>query len=258
MSSGGGHHGKRRAPRFSPGGYQVFAQALEVSFFDLPQYRRQIGLAPRGDGRIEPGRNRIAPARKPGPRSGPLATTPPLSGLPLGVVAKKGLVKLLPVRAAVDTDKLPQGIFVATLQSERPQHPLDLFQRSAPLCLGLAVERGVECHRDPDRQQTQAQPDPEQLQDHEQDDQDCQGRRRREPFRKPPGGHELAHPEEQRSLPPDPYQHEISNGRPQPQIGEHAGPDQTSGQQAKDRQARSTLRESPATARTAAAPKERR
>ena len=90
-----------------------------------------------------------------------LATTPPPTGLPLGVIAKEGLVKLLPVCPAVDTDKLPQRVLVATLQPERPQHPLDLFERSAPLGLGLAVERGVECHRDPDRQQAQAQPDPE-------------------------------------------------------------------------------------------------
>ncbi len=124
--------------------------------------------------------------------SGVLATTPPLTGLPLGVVAKEGLVKLLPVFPTVNTDKLPQGVLVATLQSERPQHPLNLFQRSVPLGLGLAVERGVECHRDPDRQQPQAQPHPKQLQNHEQHDQDCQGRCRREPFRKSPGRHEAA------------------------------------------------------------------
>ena len=190
------HHGQGRAlalrravTRFSPRLCRFLSSIFHSFAVSLACRRAAI----RASSQSAIGSRQAANLGRILPRS---AAAPPLASIPFGFVAKEGLVKLFPVVPAVDADELPQRVFVAALQPQRPEHPLGLVERFAPLGLGLAVERGVECHRDPDRQKGQTQPDPEQFQDHEQHDENRQGRQGREPFRKASSRNQLANLEE--------------------------------------------------------------
>ena len=190
---------QRRSLRLAAGRDQVFAQALQAAFLDLPQYRGLAGLATRGDPGIEPRRDRVAPR----PRT--WAAIWPASPrrhrgrrLALGLVAEQGLVKLFPAVSRCTCRRTAGALLRRDLASRSDRSISSTWSSGARLSASAWrsnaawIATAIPIARKP--RPSQIQNSFKTMSKH---DENRQRRRGREPFRKACSRDQLANPEEQ-------------------------------------------------------------